>query len=109
VPSLFHWSLLASPALRRPHSFPARRSSDLTTMTITVTADTEQRARSGAAVMAGAYLQARSDQAANSIESVLDRDRERIDAHRERSEEHTSELQSRFDLVRPLLLEKKHS
>lgn len=61
----------------------ADASADSTTMTITVTADTEQRARSGAAVMAGAYLQARSDQAANSIESVLDRDRERIDAHRE--------------------------
>lgn len=56
---------------------------DSTTMSIAVSASTEKRARSGAAAMADAYLQARSDQAANSIDSVLDRDRERIGEHRE--------------------------
>src|SRR5207249_12310095 len=37
------------------------------------------------------------------------RETERIDVDRHRSEEHTSELQSRFDLVCRLLLEKKTS
>jgi len=57
--------------------------SDSTTMTITVEAASEERARAGASAMAEAYLQARSDQAASSIDSVVERDRDRIEEHRE--------------------------
>lgn len=57
--------------------------SDSTTMTIVTTARSEERAREGAAAMAEAYLQSRSDQAAVSIDSVVERDRARIDEHRQ--------------------------
>ena len=56
---------------------------DSTTMTIVTTARNEERAREGAAAMAEAYLQSRSDQAAVSIDSVVERDRGRIDEHRQ--------------------------
>ncbi|SIT84285.1 Wzz/FepE/Etk N-terminal domain-containing protein [Microbacterium sp. RU33B] len=51
---------------------------DSTTMTIAVSADRESRARDGAGALAEAYLTARSDQAAASIDSVVQRDRDRI-------------------------------
>src|SRR5699024_12561509 len=68
------------------HSFPTRRSSDLTEATspaITATAITPRTSSHGHVTCTGPV-------------EVLGR-----------SEEHTSELQSRFDLVCRLLLEKK--
>ena len=54
-----------------------------TTMTIRVEAPSEEMARAGAGAMADAYLQLRSDQAADSIDSVVEGDRERINEHRQ--------------------------
>src|SRR5437868_12670482 len=71
------------------HSFPTRRSSDLT-------------ATKNAAALD--RLQRRIDEDKAELEGRLG---ERIDNKKDRSEEHTSELQSRFDLVCRLLLEKK--
>lgn len=56
---------------------------DNTTMMIAVSAASEKQARAGAAAMAEAYLSARSDQASSSIDSVLTRDRERIQDYRD--------------------------
>lgn len=53
-----------------------------TTLNIAVDASSEKLARAGAAAMADAYLQTRSDQAAASIDSVVTRDRGRIEALR---------------------------
>src|SRR5207249_11993717 len=71
-------------ALADLHSFPTRRSSDLTA---------DEKAKIEAAVK-------------DAEEAMKSDDKEKIDARR--SEEHTSELQSRFDLVCRLLLEKKN-
>src|SRR5699024_12803687 len=86
------------------HSFPTRRSSDL-----------------GAQAFAEGYLEHRQNEAQSVLESTSDRLSEQIEdaeekfqsetaeaSDDERSEEHTSELQSRFDLVCRLLLEKKN-
>src|SRR5699024_11982679 len=64
------------------HSFPTRRSSDLSPSSATSTCQSRPSTSTAAAV---------NTTAASSV----------------RSEEHTSELQSRFDLVCRLLLEKK--
>src|SRR5699024_12090543 len=80
------------------HSFPTRRSSDLTGCVIRVEATSSETApstpcscsRCGASSAPGA---SHSPSSASSRKA--------------RSEEHTSELQSRFDLVCRLLLEKK--
>src|SRR5207249_11179905 len=83
-----------------PHSFPTRRSSDLVRPG-GVCASADRRRRGGAGARhrpAGAA-------------SVLDRVLQSVLCDGRtwggRSEEHTSELQSRFDLVCRLLLEKK--
>src|SRR5699024_12511646 len=82
--SLIPLSSLYSPATPpHPHSFPTRRSSDLLTITRGrgyVSADKNKNDELPIGVIA--------------VDSI-------------RSEEHTSELQSRFDLVCRLLLEKK--
>src|SRR5699024_12582992 len=75
------------------HSFPTRRSSDLPVGLLRVLPPGDARAgrpERVAARHAGLHGPPRSHRAA-----------------RPRSEEHTSELQSRFDLVCRLLLEKK--
>src|SRR5699024_12531853 len=86
-------SLILSPPTfvtsRHPHSFPTRRSSDLRSSWPNRSATPPHHA---ADRLRGVY-RARA--------RLLRRYR------RERSEEHTSELQSRFDLVCRLLLEKK--
>src|SRR5699024_12443302 len=82
--------LLNQPVLHRLlHSFPTRRSSDLESCleqdVLEEAAEQEVRAD-----MAGAYERTGEEETAA-----------------ERSEEHTSELQSRFDIVCRLLLEQK--
>src|SRR5699024_12339287 len=95
----------AHPAL---HSFPTRRSSDLTVVSeppdrrerpaVTTTGETPTSppSRAGAGAAAKAAEIARTERPRILLTAVLGR-----------SEEHTSELQSRFDLVCRLLLEKK--
>src|SRR5207249_12200573 len=81
--TLFYYSYAPHPA---PHSFPTRRSSDLA-------------------------LRLRFLRIPPLMTSIAS-NRERVSSARycfSRSEEHTSELQSRFDLVCSLLLEKKNS
>src|SRR5437868_13655117 len=80
-----------SGALRDLHSFPTRRSSDLKPAATLSTSRRSRRATPASrspspAGVGGAVQQGRAV----------------------RSEEHTSELQSRFDLVCRLLLEKKN-
>src|SRR5699024_11579039 len=88
-------SLYYSGYPRHPHSFPTRRSSDLQCEQCVIAAATNVHTW----VELGAAL--------------TDEDLARLDLlaaealNTERSEEHTSELQSRFDLVCRLLLEKK--
>src|SRR5699024_11475538 len=79
------------------HSFPTRRSSDLTVEVL------DTNGALGAAIGAGigtGHFQSRAE-AFKNIDKITTL---RPDP---RSEEHTSELQSRFDLVCRLLLEKK--
>lgn len=70
-------------------SVDLRRSTTVTaggdgsTMTIAVTADSEARAREGAAALAESYITARSQQASNTIDQVVQRDQARISALRE--------------------------
>src|SRR5207248_10421289 len=80
------------PAHRDLHSFPTRRSSDLM---ITLLVLVAFFARSAAPAMAVAPIKL------NSWAGTIDFSEEG------RSEEHTSELQSPYDLVCRLLLEKK--
>src|SRR5207249_6845598 len=77
------------------HSFPTRRSSDLERHE---GADSHQHHRPGAPPRERRHRVAPSRRSSS---------RAVARAARERSEEHTSELQSRFDLVCRLLLEKK--
>src|SRR5699024_11384376 len=74
------------------HSFPTRRSSDLTRLTAASTASTSP-IPSRTATWSNFFIRALSCAARPYLG---------------RSEEHTSELQSRFDLVCRLLLEKKN-
>src|SRR5207249_8407476 len=78
--------LSPSSTLRKLHSFPTRRSSDLT---VAATTQAVTETSHALAVAAQQPLQ------------------RHLRLHQARSEEHTSELQSRFDLVCRLLLEKK--
>src|SRR5699024_11283072 len=71
-------------------SFPTRRSSDLALLAGLAWAEDDREADPKVDTLA--------------LIRAMDADSERCDA---RSEEHTSELQSRFDLVCRLLLEKK--
>src|SRR5437867_9902410 len=96
--------LTGFPATQSLHSFPTRRSSDLDEMRLR-RADGEYR-----------WFLVRTvplrDEQGNIVKwygtSTDIEDRKRAeDALRERSEEHTSELQSPYDLVCRLLLEKK--
>src|SRR5699024_12810189 len=83
------------------HSFPTRRSSDLVWATSRVTwfiAATRSRNRPahGSTRLMSGSVQATTVASGNPCRIAS-----------ERSEEHTSELQSRFDIVCRLLLEKK--
>src|SRR5438105_12671697 len=80
--------------LRDLHSFPTRRSSDLLPF---------QRAH----WFAVDFAPGRPDRHEQNFPAQICRDGPAGRAHPLRSEEHTSELQSRVDLVCRLLLEKK--
>src|SRR5207249_11992819 len=78
------------------HSFPTRRSSDLVQRF-----DEHQRAAAG-------HRQQDADAKHETVKHGQQHDEPvQGDGFQHRSEEHTSELQSRFDLVCRLLLEKK--
>src|SRR5207248_11205639 len=92
------------------HSFPTRRSSDLL-----AGAGQRQRRAELADVVAGDHLEdARTAQRRRGVDPTDARmrvrapdERDVVHARQRRSEEHTSELQSPYDLVCRLLLEKK--
>src|SRR5207249_11385603 len=104
--------LTSYPHHRDLHSFPTRRSSDLTwERKMSRGPLPALRRRSPEALAGGRWLgggllsvSAEADEAV-----VVEGDRPHLPGRldRLRSEEHTSELQSRFDLVCRLLLEKK--
>src|SRR5438874_840213 len=92
-------------ALRDPHSFPTRRSSDLKIGRAPELRSARERDPEAGAESGG-------DGARGNGRRGTPADRERKDRQGDggkgaRSEEHTSELQSRRDLVCRLLLEKK--
>src|SRR5699024_12449493 len=90
------WFLCLTAAYTEPHSFPTRRSSDLNSLEVIRTAE-RFLAERGRPEPFGPVMEG--------YEALPEAERrERAAA---RSEEHTSELQSRFDLVCRLLLEKK--
>src|SRR5699024_12096692 len=83
--------------LRDLHSFPTRRSSDLVTFSFTISSSCD----SASCVI----KPSRNNLLAYFIDSIYSSfAKSEVNS---RSEEHTSELQSRFDLVCRLLLEKK--
>src|SRR5207249_10291146 len=84
-----YFSFYGSRAPRLLHSFPTRRSSDLPALHARLCHPARLRSR----------LDRRADRAGHELRGGP--------GHPQRSEEHTSELQSRFDLVCRLLLEKK--
>src|SRR5437867_6467100 len=95
-----------SAATRDLHSFPTRRSSDLV-----AAAERIERVRA----LCGDFAHARSVFRRELVPLVLIPDVFEVEAvvaqarERRRSEEHTSELQSPYDLVCRLLLEKKNN
>src|SRR5699024_12497746 len=103
-----HFSFSSSYSRRHNHSYPTRRSSDLIPATSVAETNRVFQISWNIFVIANAlpaYVQART------AESKY-RNKWRLRSNRtpttdKRSEEHTSELQSRFDLVCSLLLEKK--
>src|SRR5699024_12414895 len=101
--------LLASSTLlcsRTPPPFPTRRSSDLTPASYGVG---EMANLSAEALNAAEIAKTRRDDYVKMVLAELYERMFRLAMHIEgRSEEHTSELKSRFDLVCRLLLEKKN-
>src|SRR5699024_12878556 len=104
LPLLSSPSLPSPPTPRARHSLPTRRSSDLGSRNRYLRADPHSdRSRD----------ERRPDEfqprhARRSRAGVREHPPGRRGPREERSEEHTSELQSRFDLVCRLLLEKKN-
>src|SRR5699024_12881431 len=99
---------------RQLPSFPTRRSSDLGDDCMVSAAQKVKEVVSIPVVACGNItpengerILARGDADLIAIGRGLIADPELVNKLRERSEEHTSELQSRFDLVCRLLLEKK--
>src|SRR5207248_11336768 len=93
-------SLPRPPAPRQLHSFPTRRSSDLP----------EQRRGHGRGERRRLRVvhRDRHERRVSVDRAVVRAIRKRVGAGEARSEEHTSELQSPYDLVCRLLLEKKN-
>src|SRR5207249_11443468 len=103
----FLLTLLATP--RRPRdvpSFPTRRSSDLCRSCRKRGLGKRRRCRSFGGITRPAARRSSAAERLIELRLVGGRRRGRT-RFRMRSEEHTSELQSRFDLVCRLLLEKK--
>src|SRR5207249_12301076 len=101
IPTLFCSS---SPPLRNLHSFPTRRSSDLERL-FTRICDLDACGSQSIRDILDARLRIFVDDHMQTISK--ERNAPAFHLLFERSEEHTSELQSRFDLVCRLLLEKK--
>src|SRR5699024_12838792 len=89
---------------RHPHSFPTRRSSDLSTDKV----DTEIPSPV-AGTIEEILVEEDEDAEVGADLVVIGDGTGVVGAGALRSEEHTSELQSRFDLVCRLLLEKKNT
>src|SRR5699024_12642020 len=95
-----------------PHSFPTRRSSDLDITSGQVlfkNKDLLKMSKQELRKIRGNDISMIFQEPSSSLNPVLkigDQITEGIRTHQNRSEEHTSELQSRFDLVCRLLLEK---
>src|SRR5699024_11830345 len=91
------------------HSFPTRRSSDLSEREYQLTKEAEWKLKSYLYKQKSESIQNFSNARCvrNIIEHAIRMQAVRLIYLDERSEEHTSELQSRFDLVCRLLLEKK--
>src|SRR5699024_12560341 len=89
------------------HSFPTRRSSDLTMIYEKAQACFGSN---NCYLQAFEYMFILSKGRPKSLNFIRDRANKRsgVESMSARSEEHTSELQSRFDLVCRLLLEKKN-
>src|SRR5699024_11917087 len=87
------------PALRALHSFPTRRSSDLRFLAVSLTNPATSKIKQ--LRVTTLIIEERQHP-----QKVFPR-RLNLMRRMQRSEEHTSELQSRFDLVCRLLLEKK--
>src|SRR5439155_22353095 len=100
-----------SPHPRAPHSFPTRRSSDLIGSKDPVHPnDHVNMGQSSNDVIPSAIHVSAAEELKNRLIPALDKLAKALEAKaRERSEEHTSELQSRGHLVCRLLLEKKKS
>src|SRR5699024_12375610 len=95
-----------------PHSFPTRRSSDLTLYSFRPTAGVLWRMRSAVSGIIDDIFADSGSGVAPLMKAVVLSDFSSLTEEtyakfrNTRSEEHTSELQSRFDLVCRLLLEK---
>src|SRR5439155_22553214 len=103
----YHFSHHSSTDLRVLHSFPTRRSSDLGVLHQRRASATTENA--GRALARFSYTQGATECSSSSrFASTRPEGREHaLLDRRKRSEEHTSELQSRGHLVCRLLLEKK--
>src|SRR5699024_11667634 len=106
-------SILTGTAVHRLlHSFPTRRSSDLVSHMISELkmAISKQETEHSGAKNGGGFWGTREEakKSSKTLRRINGRRRIREELrYGERSEEHTSELQSRFELVCRLLLEKK--
>src|SRR5207249_12049570 len=103
LPPLLSLSLPSPPALHPLHSFPTRRSSDLSGRRWITSRPDTGAFRSPSSTRWRCWTAACCNAASSApvVDAALQQ------AAVQRSEEHTSELQSRFDLVCRLLLEKK--
>src|SRR5699024_12665153 len=95
-----------SPPRPSAHSFPTRRSSDLS-RPASVPSGKSHSSRSPRTGLYTAFALVPSSSTVQ-YSVTFEASRNRPCTSRSRSEEHTSELQSRFDLVCRLLLEKKN-
>src|SRR5690606_40056163 len=93
-----------APHRHRP-SFPTRRSSDLTSSTSSLCGES----RAGRRRAGGGWCSSSTSSVFRSRSRTAVRTRRDQNLPRSRSEEHTSELQSREKLVCRLLLEKKNT
>src|SRR5699024_11267796 len=91
-----------------PHSFPTRRSSDLFCLDVVTVCRWEKKFQKEGAqgLMKKQAIKGIKKRQKKQEQAELQQENKRL-SEENRSEEHTSELQSRFDLVCRLLLEKK--